>query len=105
MSAMDNSDKPKHSFDKHYLESAAHAYVATSKKHADSEAKEDKRTKNIARIALQTEALRYAADFMEHWTSLMLDGGDRARACKPGVNQLRELVMDAERLLKEATAK
>jgi hypothetical protein len=91
----------KNAFDKKYLESAAHAYVATSKRFADTEEREDQRNKNLARIKLQTEALRYAADFMEHFTGLMLDGGDRLRACKPGIDQLREIVMDSERILEQ----
>ena len=61
--------------------------------------------KGIARVRLQMEALRFAADFMERWTQNLLDEGDQYIACAPGVAQLRESVMDAERVIKDMEAR
>lgn len=85
--------------DKKYLEAAAHGYVATSNKLKESETKANKRVKNLARIKLQAEALRYAAEFLDQWTGLLMDGGERKRKCKVAIDQLKELYTDAQRML------
>jgi len=93
----------KRSIDK-ALEQAAHLYVDA----ADSclpDKPYQNRVKNIARFRLQKEALEFAADFMEQWTQNLLDGGDRKRACAAGVAQLRESVLDIERVIKEIEAR
>ncbi len=94
-----SAPKIKRSDDK-ALQQAAHLYVdaADRSRHDNAKALRDK---SIATIRLQMEALRYAADFMEHWTSTMLDAGDQYIACAPGVAQLRESALDAEFIMKE----
>lgn len=81
----------KRSVDK-ALEQAAQLYVKAS-------AAKVQKDKNLARIRLQQEALIYAANVMEEWTKLMLDGGERHRECKAGIEQLRELVIYAKQVL------
>lgn len=86
--------------DKKYLESAAHAYVAASEKAAEFESEDNLRAKTTARFGLQRRALEYAADFLEHWTRNVLDGGEMHEVCIPAINQLRQLVADADMVIK-----
>lgn len=73
-------------------------YVYASKRYEETPNPSTLKAKNRARLKLQREAIRYAADFMEKWTGLLLDGGERKKQCMPGVLQLREIVQDAEML-------
>jgi hypothetical protein len=63
--------------------------VAASAKHKLAGTKDNLRTKNLARMKLQAEAMKFSADFLEQITNV-LDGGVNKRACAPGVRQLRE---------------
>lgn len=81
------------------LAQSAHVYSYASKKAQGQDDRGARRSKNRARIKLQRDALAYAADFMEEITSMFLDGGERKKLCVPGVEQLRELVKDADYVL------
>jgi len=93
----------KRSIDK-ALEQAAILYTKASTLYEPGDPRLT-RDKGIARVRLQMEALRFAADFMERWTQNLLDEGDQYIACAPGVAQLRESVMDAERVIKDMEAR
>lgn len=86
---------------KQYLESAAHAYVSCSGAYRESETKDNRRKKNLARIRLQGEALRFAAEFLDTWTKMLTDGGEKQRKVKGGIDQLRESFAEFERFWNE----
>lgn len=84
------------------LEQSAHIYVwASTKQKLYPSGAVAARDKARGRLHIQNEALRYAADFLEEWTRLLLDGGAQHRKCKAAIAQLREIVSDAEQVLKK----
>lgn len=89
----------KNALDKQYLESAAHAYVATSNKLKNTDSDVDLRKKNMCRMALQGEALRYAADVMAEWTRMEDASGRLTQKCQEGIDQLRRMVKGVEAFL------
>lgn len=80
------------------LEQSAHIYVAASDKQKVSKSAASGKEKNRARLKLQREALRFAANCLEEWVGCIMDNGARAKVAKGGIEQLRELVASLEQL-------
>ncbi len=95
----------KNALDKKYLESAAHAYVATSDKLKNVDSDENQRKKDMCRMRLQAEALRYAADVMAEWTRMEDASGRLTAQCQPGIDQLRRMVEGVDKFLDDVAPK